>query len=294
MMMKKFKFLNRNLSKRVLILGSSGIISLNLQKYLKNKKIPFKVYGKSKINLIENKNIFKLKKIISKKDCIIFISAEAPVKNYQMLYNNLIMSLNFCSEISYNSLNHIIYISSDAVYKDIKKPMTENSLLEPNTLHGLMHKIRESIFKRYFKNKLLIIRPTLIYGKEDTHNGYGPNQFLNKSINKKRIELFGKGEEKRDHVFINDVTSIIFNCIIKKGVGVINVASGKVITFYNIAKIIKKITGTNLKIKHLKRNGPMPHDGYRAFNIGLIKKNFKTLNISSVQKGIEKYYLKKY
>ena len=37
----------------------------------------------------------------------------------------------------------------------------------------------------------------------------------------------------------------------------------------------------------------MPHDGYRAFNIGLIKKNFKTLNISSVQKGIEKYYLKK-
>ena len=66
MMMKKFKFLNRNLSKRVLILGSSGIISLSLQKYLKNKKIPFKVYGKSKINLIENKNIFKLKKLYQK------------------------------------------------------------------------------------------------------------------------------------------------------------------------------------------------------------------------------------
>ena len=292
--MEKFKFLNRSLSKRVLILGSSGIISLSLQKYLKNKKIPFKVYGKSKVNLIENRNILKLKKIISKKDCIVFISAEAPVKNYKMLYNNLIMSLNFCSEISYNSLNHIIYISSDAVYKDIKKPMTENSLLEPNSLHGLMHKIRESIFKRYFKQKLLIIRPTLIYGKEDTHNGYGPNQFLNKTIKKKRIELFGKGEEKRDHVFIDDVTTVIFNCIIKKGVGVINIASGKIITFFNIAKIIKKITGSNLKVKYLKRNGPMPHGGYRAFNIGLIKKNFKTLNISSVQKGIEKYYLKKY
>ena len=67
MMMKKFKFLNRNLSNRVLILGSSGIISLSLQKYLKNKKIPFKVYGKSKINLIENKNIFKLKKLYQKR-----------------------------------------------------------------------------------------------------------------------------------------------------------------------------------------------------------------------------------
>ena len=35
----KFKFLNSNLSKRVLILGSSGIISLNLQNYLTKKSV---------------------------------------------------------------------------------------------------------------------------------------------------------------------------------------------------------------------------------------------------------------
>ena len=36
----------------------------------------------------------------------------------------------------------------------------------------------------------------------------------------------------------------------------------------------------------------MPHGGYRAFNIDLLKKNFKKIKISSIQKGIEKYYLK--
>ena len=62
----------------------------------------------------------------------------------------------------------------------------------------------------------MILRPTLIYGLEDTHNGYGPNQFLKKVKQKKVIKLFGKGEERRDHVFIDDVTKIIFECIKKK------------------------------------------------------------------------------
>ena len=288
----KFKFLNSHLSKRVLILGSSGIISLNLQKYLTKEKVSFKVLGRSKVNLTLDRNIYKLKKIISKKDCVIFISAEAPVKNLKMLFNNIVMSLNFCSNVSYNSLNHLIYISSDAVYKDIKKPMTEKSLAEPNSLHGMMHKIRENIFKKNFKKKLLILRPTLIYGLEDTHNGYGPNQFLKKVKNKEVIKLFGKGEERRDHVFIDDVTKIIFECIKKKGVGILNIASGKVVSFSNIVKIIKNVLGKKIKTKNLKRNGPMPHGGYRAFNIGLLKKNFKKIKISSIQKGIENYYLK--
>lgn len=288
----KFKFLNSNLSKRVLILGSSGIISLNLQNCLTKEKVPFKVLGRSKVNLTLDKTIYKLKKIISKKDCVIFISAEAPVKNLKMLFNNIVMSLNFCSKVSHNSLNHLIYISSDAVYKDIKKPMTEKSLAEPNSLHGMMHKIRENIFKKTFKKKLLILRPTLIYGLEDTHNGYGPNQFLKKVKHKKVIKLFGKGEERRDHVFIDDVTKIIFECIKKKGVGTLNVASGKVVSFSNIVKIIKNVLGKKIKTKNLKRNGPMPHGGYRAFNINLLKKNFKKIKISSIQKGIEKYYLK--
>ena len=192
-----FKFSKKKNSNRIVILGSSGIISINLQKFLKKHKAIFKVFGKTKINLIDKKNIIKLRNIISKKDCVVFISAEAPVKNLQMLYNNLKMADNFCNKINYNSLNHIIYVSSDAVYKDIKRPITEKSLVMPNSLHGLMHFLREKVFLQRFKDKLLIVRPTLIYGIDDTHNGYGPNQFLNKKLNKKKNRIIWQRRGKK-------------------------------------------------------------------------------------------------
>ena len=72
---------------------------------------------------------------------------------------------------------HLIYISSDAVYKDIKTKINENSKTEPKSLHGIMHLTRELLFGAHFNN-LCILRPTLIYGEEDPHNGYGPNQFI--------------------------------------------------------------------------------------------------------------------
>ena len=55
------------------------------------------------------------------------------------------------------------------------------------------------------KAPLAILRPTLIYGEKDPHNGYGPNQFRRKANKGEAITLFGEGEERRDHVAIDDV-----------------------------------------------------------------------------------------
>ena len=44
-----------------------------------------------------------------------------------------------------------------------------------------MHIKREEIITEYCDNRninLTIIRPTLVYGPGDTHNGYGPNKFI--------------------------------------------------------------------------------------------------------------------
>ena len=116
-------FLKDKKFNRVVIFGSSGIISLNLQSYLKKKKIPIKVIKGSKIDLRNKNKVKQIKKIIKKNDTVVFISAVA-VKNYEMLENSLKMSINFCEVIDFKSISHLIYISSDAVYKDIKKPMS--------------------------------------------------------------------------------------------------------------------------------------------------------------------------
>ena len=151
-----------------------------------------------------------------------------------------------------------------------------------------MHLIREKIFTEIFKDKLIIFRPTLVYGKNDPHNGYGPNLFIRNAINQKKIKLFGKGEELRDHIYINDLVKICVNLILKKKYGIFNIVTGKVISFFSIAKKIKKLM-PDIKITYKKRTMPMPHNGYRRLSNSKIKKimpNFYFKNIDLAIKEI--------
>ena len=211
------------------------------------------------------------------------------MKNMKMLFNNIEICNNLCKSFNNKVLDKLIYISSDAVYSDIDKKINENSKTIPNSIHGSMHLIREMILKLKFKGKLCILRPTLIYGLGDTHNGYGPNKFINLAKKNKDIVLFGKGEERRDHIYIDDLTNILFECIKKNKNGIFNVASGKVNSFNKIAKKIISSMNSKSKIFFSKRVGEMPHNGYRPFNVQLLKNNFKNLKINSIDNGIDKY-----
>ena len=63
-----------------------------------------------------------------------------------------------------------------------KGKIDEKSVKTPDNFHGIMHLTRELILSSKFKNILCNVRPTLIYGIEDTHNGYGPNKFINLAL----------------------------------------------------------------------------------------------------------------
>lgn len=287
-----FKFKNKKniIPKRVVVFGSSGIISKNLINALKKNKMKYKIIGRKNIDLLNDKRAhIKISKFIKKDDTVIFISAKAPAKNFNLLLNNIDIVNSFIEGTESKKISHLIYISSDAVYSDIKTKIYENSKTLPLNFHGMMHIIRESILGKKFGKKILIIRPTLIYGKHDNHNGYGPNQFLRLAQKNKNIHLFGKGEELRDHVYIETVVSAIIKCILRKGLGKLNLASGEVNSFNQIARKIIKLTKSNSKIKYKKRNGLMPHNGYRPFDISLLKKKFGNIKIHNLKTGLKEY-----
>ena len=277
------------MNNRIIILGSSGIISKNLQFKLKKEKLNFLVFGKKKINLKKKNSYRILRKKIKNNDVIIFISAEAPVKNFEMFHNNMNICSNVCKALIGKKISKIIYISSDAVYSDIKKKLQESSETKPVSIHGLMHLSRELQLQSLFGEILCTLRPTLIYGQGDTHEGYGPNKFFKLAKKNKNIVLFGKGEELRDHIHISDIINVLFDCIKKKRKGIFNCASGEVNSFYDIAKIIVKMTQSNSKIYKTKRVGLMPHNGFRPFDIKKLKTNFKNLNFKPFKKGFLEY-----
>lgn len=271
------------------MLGTSGIISENLQKKLRKHNINFIKIGKKNIDFKKKKSIKYISKKIKEKDFIIFISAEAPAKNLKMKNNNIRICMNICLALAKKNIHNLIYISSDAVYSDTKKKIKENSFTKPNSMHGKMHLQREKILKKYFNTHFCIIRPTLIYGPGDTHEGYGPNKFVNLALKKKKIFLFGNGEERRDHIYIDDLISILYKCILFNAVGIINAITGKVYSFLEIAKLTNKIIKNNNTITRLKRVGPMPHNGYRPFENSLLKKYFKEIKIKKMNEGIKSY-----
>ena len=203
------------MKKRIVIIGSSGIISQNLQKKLKEKKLNFLSFGRKDFDLKKNKSYEVLNKKIRNNDIIIFISAEAPAKNMEMFFNNMKICDNVCKSLKEKKINKLIYISSDAVYSDTSLKITERSKALPDSIHGMMHLMREISLQINFKKRLCILRPTLIYGVGDSHQGYGPNRFINLARKNKDIFLFGKGEERRDHIYIDDLINILFKCIKK-------------------------------------------------------------------------------
>ncbi len=276
----------KNKLNRVVILGANSFIGKAIVKKFKNKNIRSVLVTRKKVDLEKKQSIKKLKQILKKGDTIIFIAALAPVKNIEMLNQNLMMCQNIIEALKIKKPNHLIYISSDAVYSDSKKKINEKSETSPSSFHGFMHLIRENMLNEIDCLKSFV-RPTLVFGSDDPHNGYGPNKFIRYAQNDEQVVLFGKGEERRDHIHVDNVAEIVFYSAIKKISGIINAVSGNAISFYEIAKNLKKIY-PNLIIKTSKRKGPMPHNGYRAFDNKLLKKKFTNISIIKLSDWIKK------
>ena len=278
--------MKNNKIQRVVILGANSFIAKSVIKHLRKEKVKIIKVSRKQIDF-HNKNSVKKLKIIVKQNDIVFLSAaKAPVKNISMLNYNMTIIENIVESLKNINLKQFIYLSSDAVYKDSLKLINENSICEPDSLHGLMHLAREKYLKSLYLDKICIVRPTLVYGLNDPHNGYGPNMFLRKAQKKQNIELFGKGEEKRDHVYVDDVGKIITFLIINNLKGVFNITSGHLLSFKQIALMMKKFINPNAILEFKKRNGPMPHNGYRAFNNKKILEKFKGFKFKKVNQWL--------
>ncbi len=274
---------------KVIVLGSKGFIASNIIKKLKEKRYKFSSYSKKSINLENLSNVKKLAKIILKDDEIIFTSAVAPAKNIHDFKKNINMVINFSKVLNNLEFKKLIYISSDAIYSDSKKPLKEVSKKCPDNWHGLMHLMRENILKRSFnKKKLVIVRPTLVYGKGDTHSGYGPNLFIKRAKKNKNIVLFGNGEELRDHIWINNLSEIIVMLLKKQISGEFNICTSKLISFRNIANIVAKKFKN--KIENKKRIGKMPHNGYRPISNQKLLKIFPKYKFADIRNVINNNY----
>jgi UDP-glucose 4-epimerase len=272
---------------RIIVLGSSGFVGSSVVNLLKNLSFSVISIDKKKINFLDNNSSILLKNIIKKDDIIINAIAIAPCKIFSDFLKNIVIINNIQNGLAGAKIKKYLNISSDAVYKDKKSKITENDIIQPSSLHGLMHYNREIIINTTLEKfvKIIHLRPTSIYGIDDPHSGYGPNLFFKNFMKKKDICIFGNGEELRDHIYINDVAKIISRIITTNISGPLNIVSGTGITFYQIAKIFKKLDHA-VVIKKIKRQQGVPHGGYRLFDNSKFRKYFPGYIINSIELNI--------
>jgi UDP-glucose 4-epimerase len=251
---------------RVVVLGAGGFIGGAAVRRLGADGIPVTPLGRNHgLDLLAPGAAGVLAAALRADDALVFVSAKAPVKNPAMLLENLRMAEAVSTALVQRPVAHVVYVSSDAVYKDSDGPLNETSCAEPGSLHGVMHLAREVLLKNVFAGPLALVRPTLVYGFDDPHNGYGPNRFRRLAAEGKEIVLFGEGEERRDHVFVDDIAELIRRILVQRSSGVVNAVSGEVASFRTLAEFCAAQFKSGSKIKGSPRSGPMPHNGYRPF-----------------------------
>jgi UDP-glucose 4-epimerase len=282
-------FENPRRPKRVVILGKEGFVPKALGAALSTEGVPTLALGRSEIDLLSPDAAFQLASILASDDVVVMTAAITPDKGRDLgtMIRNLRMAETVASAITSRNCGHIVYISSDAVYSFNDLVIDEHTQPAPSDLYGIMHLTREMVLKEAAGKAgipFCILRSCAIYGIGDSHNSYGPNRFIRTALETRAIQLFGDGEETRDHIFIGDVVSVIKAVIERCSVGLLNMVGGQSVSFGSIAHVVAELVAPDVAIESRPRIGPITH---RAFETSAMAEGLPELMPTPLAHGLD-------
>lgn len=273
---------------RVIVLGAKGFVAGGIGKELAAQAIPYIALSASVLDLRQPESASKLAEILQLADALVFVSALTPDRgrDVKTLMANLSMAQHVGEALEKSPISHLLYVSTDAVYADDAPLIRSDSPCHPSSYHGVMHLTRETILRTTLQKNgcpVLILRPCAVYGPGDTHNSYGPNRFLRTAVKDGKIALFGNGEEIRDHLFIDDLSRLTVAALCQRSAGVLNVASGHSISFYDLAQQVARLCGRPVAIEGSPRANPITH---RHFDHSESLRAFPSLHSTPLEQGL--------
>jgi len=168
----------------------------------------------------------------------------------------------------------VVYASSSSVYGEVKKiPISEDFEKNPLNPYAETKLQDELLALKYSKlgSKIIGLRYFNVFGKGQTGSYAGViTKFINKVIQKEAPEIFGKGNQIRDFVSVEDVVQANYLAMTNNvSVGFFNIGTGKTYSILEIAEII--INAASLSQKPIFREA-LPGDALLSkANIKLAK-----------------------
>jgi ADP-L-glycero-D-manno-heptose 6-epimerase len=150
----------------------------------------------------------------------------------------------------------LIYASSAGVYGRGKIPMREDQELSPLNAYGLSKKTMDDLAKEEMRRDRIIIiglRYFNVWGPGEEYKGKSSSmiyQLYRQLKTGKRPRIFKWGEQKRDFIYIKDVTRANLKAMEMDESCIVNIGTGIPTSFNRIVEILNQTVGTNLETEY--------------------------------------------
>ena len=259
--------------KKIFIAGHNGMVgNAVLKKFINKKQYKIIIINKKELNLLDQNKVYKyLYKNQFHSVIICAARAGGIYANNTFKTNFIFENLQIQNNLIYGShlsnVKKLIFLGSSCIYpKKSRQPMREEDLLsgyleptnEPYAIAKIAGiKLCEAINFQY-KKDFRSLMPTNLYGVRDNFDLKNSHvipalirKFHEAKINKKKVTVvWGSGKIFRDFLYVDDLAEAILKVYelpkkkyinLTKGLGHINIGSGKQITIAEIANKIKNI-----------------------------------------------------
>jgi ADP-L-glycero-D-manno-heptose 6-epimerase len=250
---------------KILITGGAGFIGSNLALELQNKGYEVIVLddfsGGHFKNLIDFEGDVVAESILdvdlSRFKDVDIIFHQAAITDTTVQDQKLMMRINtegFRRFLDFAVENNIkfIYASSAATYGNAPAPQKEDDAGKPNNIYGFSKWICDCIAKKYMEKfpdaHIVGLRYFNVFGPREQYKGKMASmvwQLAKQMVEGKRPRIFKWGEQKRDQVYVKDVVRANLLAMDAKESCIVNVGSGKAVSFNYIIEVLNKVLGFN-------------------------------------------------
>jgi UDP-glucose 4-epimerase len=255
---------------RITVTGATGFIGTHLVNRLRHTKVEIRLFNRQ---VHDFSNINSIIPLVDKCN-VLFHLAGNTSNSSQSFFFNTQSTRNLLSAISKTGTNcKFIFASSFAVYRD------------PMDAYGQSKRECEKMLEKYPNS--MILRLANVYGPEgNTQPKSVVNHFIRNIINNQQITINENGEQKRDYIYIKDVTDALLMAAKTKYLTHkrFNICSGQETTVLDLVSLIEEITGNTARVKFNKSLVSERFIGYR--NNTLAKKVLKWAPKVDLSKGI--------
>lgn len=246
--------------KTIAITGASGFVGRHLLSFLQEKggkatallrgentavSADRVVYG----DLITGKG---LDQFLQGADTVINLVGRFEPPFEDQLKGNVLTLSNLCEVAVKQGVKKVIHVSSAAVYgvPSNNRAFRENDPPQPDTTYGLSKKLAEEVAAYYYHKhdlKFVILRPPNVYGPGNDH---GVVFNFAKAIKEKGgVIVHGKGEQKRDFLFVGDLVEAIGKSVnLEADFEIFNITSGQAISLMELVRVFEEALGKRVKV----------------------------------------------